>query len=114
MVNLVPHDQLLGCFDNGLGGAVRVGLSDLSAAASRTAMRWHRRFAGILQRLPLIFKTIASLGVDPSGISPFFTSPMKDFGYDVSDYCDVSIRLLDHWQILDAWLMKRTGWAFGS
>jgi alpha-glucosidase len=22
-------------------------------------------------------------------ISPFFTSPMKDFGYDVSDYCDV-------------------------
>ncbi|MCP5396037.1 MAG: alpha glucosidase [Sphingomonadaceae bacterium] len=32
---------------------------------------------------------IASLGVDAIWISPFFTSPMKDFGYDVSDYCDV-------------------------
>jgi alpha-glucosidase len=27
--------------------------------------------------------------VDAIWISPFFTSPMKDFGYDVSDYCDV-------------------------
>ena len=40
---------------------------------------------GILTRLP----HIASLGVDAIWISPFFTSPMKDFGYDVSDYCDV-------------------------
>jgi alpha-glucosidase len=32
---------------------------------------------------------IQSLGVDAIWISPFFTSPMKDFGYDVSDYCDV-------------------------
>ncbi|MGY3436839.1 MULTISPECIES: beta-galactosidase BglA [unclassified Marinovum] len=40
---------------------------------------------GITQRLP----HIASLGVDAIWISPFFTSPMKDFGYDVSDYCDV-------------------------
>ena len=31
----------------------------------------------------------ASLGVDAIWISPFFTSPMKDFGYDVSDYQDV-------------------------
>jgi alpha-glucosidase len=29
---------------------------------------------------------IASLGVDGVWLSPFFTSPMKDFGYDVSDY----------------------------
>ncbi|MFP5327384.1 MAG: alpha-amylase family glycosyl hydrolase, partial [Acidimicrobiia bacterium] len=29
------------------------------------------------------------LGVDALWISPFFKSPMKDFGYDVSDYCDV-------------------------
>ncbi|MEM5477341.1 alpha-glucosidase [Pacificibacter sp. AS14] len=41
--------------------------------------------AGIVKRLPYI----ASLGVDAIWISPFFTSPMKDFGYDVSDYCDV-------------------------
>ncbi|WP_121631801.1 alpha-amylase family glycosyl hydrolase [Tropicibacter alexandrii] len=40
---------------------------------------------GITQRLPYV----ASLGVDAIWISPFFTSPMKDFGYDVSDYCDV-------------------------
>ncbi|MDO6731659.1 alpha glucosidase [Marinovum sp. 2_MG-2023] len=40
---------------------------------------------GITSRLP----HIASLGVDAIWISPFFTSPMKDFGYDVSDYCDV-------------------------
>ena len=40
---------------------------------------------GITKKLPYI----ASLGVDAIWISPFFTSPMKDFGYDVSDYCDV-------------------------
>lgn len=40
---------------------------------------------GIVQRLPYV----ASLGVDAIWISPFFTSPMHDFGYDVSDYCDV-------------------------
>lgn len=32
---------------------------------------------------------IASLGVDIVWISPFFKSPMKDFGYDIADYCDV-------------------------
>ncbi|MDH6231209.1 alpha-glucosidase [Mesorhizobium soli] len=40
---------------------------------------------GIIRRLP----HIASLGADAIWISPFFKSPMKDFGYDVSDYCDV-------------------------
>ncbi|WP_017299238.1 alpha-glucosidase family protein [Nodosilinea nodulosa] len=29
---------------------------------------------------------VASLGVDALWISPFFKSPMKDFGYDISDY----------------------------
>ncbi|MBO9709481.1 MAG: DUF3459 domain-containing protein [Caulobacter sp.] len=32
---------------------------------------------------------VASLGVDAIWLSPFFTSPMRDFGYDVSDYQDV-------------------------
>ncbi len=32
---------------------------------------------------------VASLGVDAIWLSPFFKSPMRDFGYDVSDYCDV-------------------------
>ncbi len=40
---------------------------------------------GIVKRLPYI----ASLGVDAIWISPFFTSPMHDFGYDIADYCDV-------------------------
>src|SRR5438093_1226613 len=35
---------------------------------------------------------IASLGVDGIWISPFFPSPMKDFGYDVSDYRGVDPR----------------------
>ncbi len=41
--------------------------------------------AGIRQRLGYI----ADLGADAVWISPFFTSPMKDFGYDVSNYTDV-------------------------
>jgi alpha-glucosidase len=32
---------------------------------------------------------IASLGVDAIWVSPFFTSPMLDFGYDVADFRDV-------------------------
>src|SRR6201991_5220569 len=40
---------------------------------------------GITRRLSYI----AELGVDAIWISPFFKSPMKDFGYDVSDYTDV-------------------------
>jgi len=32
---------------------------------------------------------IASLGVDAIWLSPFFTSPMRDFGYDVANYCAV-------------------------
>lgn len=40
---------------------------------------------GITEKLPYI----ADLGVDGIWLSPFFKSPMKDFGYDVSDFCDV-------------------------
>ena len=40
---------------------------------------------GIMARLP----HIAELGADAIWISPFFKSPMKDFGYDVSDYVDI-------------------------
>jgi alpha-glucosidase len=32
---------------------------------------------------------VVSLGVDAIWLSPFFASPMKDFGYDVADYCSV-------------------------
>ncbi len=40
---------------------------------------------GITQRL----EYVADLGVDAIWLSPFFASPMKDMGYDVSDYCAV-------------------------
>ncbi|MEQ5774907.1 MULTISPECIES: alpha-glucosidase [unclassified Thalassospira] len=40
---------------------------------------------GISQKL----EYIADLGVDGIWLSPFFTSPMKDFGYDVANYRDV-------------------------
>ena len=40
---------------------------------------------GILARLDYI----AALGVDAIWISPFFKSPMADFGYDIADYRDV-------------------------
>lgn len=40
---------------------------------------------GVIDRLDYV----ASLNVDGVWLSPFFTSPMKDFGYDVADYCDV-------------------------
>ncbi|MFG6176999.1 alpha-glucosidase [Halomonas sp. THAF12] len=40
---------------------------------------------GITEKLDYV----ASLGVDGIWLSPFFTSPMADFGYDVSDYRDV-------------------------
>jgi alpha-glucosidase len=40
---------------------------------------------GIVARLD----HVARLGVDAIWLSPFFTSPMRDFGYDVADYCDV-------------------------
>lgn len=41
---------------------------------------------GITSRLPYI----ASLGVDAVWLSPIFESPMKDFGYDVSDYRSIA------------------------
>jgi alpha-glucosidase len=40
---------------------------------------------GITERLGYV----ADLGVDGIWLSPFFTSPMRDFGYDVSNYRDV-------------------------
>ena len=41
--------------------------------------------AGITSRLP----ALRDLGVDAVWLSPFQTSPQRDAGYDVADYCDV-------------------------
>ncbi|MEO1043401.1 MAG: alpha-amylase family glycosyl hydrolase [Pseudomonadota bacterium] len=57
---------------------------------------WPRSFAdsdgngigdlrGVVSRL----EYLANLGVEGIWLSPFFTSPMADYGYDVADYCDV-------------------------
>lgn len=40
---------------------------------------------GITQRLPYLVE----LGIDIVWLSPFYTSPMADFGYDVADYINV-------------------------
>ena len=78
---------------------------DMMTAASETAAWW--RGAAIYQIYPRSFADangdgigdlpgitahldyVARLGVDAIWMSPFFTSPMRDFGYDVADYCDV-------------------------
>lgn len=44
---------------------------------------------GVLARLD----HVAALGVDAIWLSPFYPSPLKDFGYDVSDHRDVDPRL---------------------
>ncbi len=41
---------------------------------------------GILEKLDYVSET---LGVDALWLSPFYPSPMADFGYDVADYTDV-------------------------
>jgi alpha-glucosidase len=44
--------------------------------------------AGITDRLP----ALKELGIDAIWLSPFYTSPQNDAGYDVADYCDVDPR----------------------
>jgi alpha-glucosidase len=45
---------------------------------------------GIISRLDYLNDgTERSLGIDAIWLSPIFPSPMADFGYDVSDYCDI-------------------------
>lgn len=41
---------------------------------------------GLIERIPYLAGT---LGVDALWLSPFYKSPMRDWGYDVSDHCDV-------------------------
>ena len=44
---------------------------------------------GIIDRLDHLNGSEASLGIDAVWLSPFYPSPMADFGYDVADYRDV-------------------------
>jgi len=79
--------------------------ADKTAATSSTSPWWKgasiyqiypRSFAdsdgngiGDLRGITAHLDYVASLGVDAVWLSPFFTSPMRDFGYDVADYCGV-------------------------
>ncbi|HNK50099.1 MAG TPA: alpha-glucosidase, partial [Nitrospira sp.] len=47
---------------------------------------------GIISRLDYLNGSPDSLGVDAIWLSPIYPSPMHDFGYDVSDYCDIDPR----------------------
>jgi alpha-glucosidase len=44
---------------------------------------------GIIRRIDYLSDT---LGVDAFWLSPFYPSPLDDFGYDITDYCDVDPR----------------------
>ena len=41
---------------------------------------------GIIKRVPYLAET---LGIEAVWLSPFYPSPMRDMGYDVSNYVDV-------------------------
>jgi 1,4-alpha-glucan branching enzyme len=45
--------------------------------------------AGMTEKLDYIKGKRTSLGIDAVWISPFYRSPMADFGYDISDYYSV-------------------------
>lgn len=46
---------------------------------------------GIIDKLDYLNnRTSTSLGIDAIWLTPFYPSPMVDFGYDVADYCNVS------------------------
>ena len=65
------HDGLLyQCYPRSFADSNGDGVGDLRGIAAHTD-----HFAG--------------LGVEAIWLSPFYRSPMADFGYDVSDYCDV-------------------------
>jgi len=48
------------------------------------------RLPGDLEGVRSRLDHLAWLGVDVIWLTPFYPSPMADFGYDVADYCDVN------------------------
>ena len=48
------------------------------------------RPAGDLEGIRARLDHLAWLGVDVVWLTPFYPSPLADFGYDVADYCDVN------------------------
>ncbi len=64
------------------GGAARSSTRSIRAASPNSNGDGVSDLPGVTAHL----EHVASLGVDAVWLSPFFTSPMKDFGYDVSNY----------------------------
>lgn len=78
-----------------------IGAMKLNPWASRTIYQIYPRsfkdsnndgigdLPGIIEKLDYLKGTPNSLGIDAVWISPIYKSPMKDFGYDVSNYCEI-------------------------
>ena len=66
-------------------GASGAGVAGASAIAAGSVSQGAGDLEGIRRHLD----HLVWLGVDAIWLSPFYRSPMRDFGYDVSDYCEV-------------------------
>src|ERR1700722_7829253 len=44
---------------------------------------------GIIEKLDYLAGKTESLGITAIWLTPFYPSPMADFGYDVTDHCNV-------------------------
>ena len=64
------------------GGAARLSTRSIRAASSTPTATAIGDLPGIIERLDYV----ATLGVEAIWVSPFFKSPMADFGYDIADY----------------------------
>jgi alpha-glucosidase len=80
---LARHDKAADVAQDWWRGAVIYHVYPLSFADADND--GYGDLAGVTSKLD----HIASLGVDALWLSPFYKSPMRDFGYDISDYRDV-------------------------
>ena len=79
-------------------------LSSLSALVPGHERRRHRRSARHHAPASTIWPGLASTR---SGFHPIYPSPMADFGYDITDYCDID-PVFGTLQDFDALLARRT------
>lgn len=70
------------CLADPDGQRSRLGSPGAGAAAQAAGV-------GDLEGIRRHLDYLTWLGVDAIWLSPFYRSPMKDFGYDISGYCDV-------------------------
>lgn len=73
------------CLGDPAGRTERLGTARAGPAAPDRLVTGAGDLDGIRRHLD----HVAALGADAIWLSPIFPSPMADFGYDVSDYCDI-------------------------